>query len=238
MVALDIETVPDETREDYIALKKSTLKAPSTWKDPVKIKANIDEKFAKLTDKAALDPRTGRIMMIGLLSDKQTNENFKPVNGNLFTVQLTALAPELEPVIISEALRILSKCFDESTEMLATYNGKDFDIPFIAMRSLLLGVPRPAFFPSYSSLTSPYDTRTHLDVFKFLGDVSEESPLSRKGTLSEWSYLFNDSNTFASDGGRILENFKAGNMEWILQKNLDDLYKTYYLAQRIKSWLN
>jgi len=226
MLILDIETVPDESKMDYLLLKKSTLNAPSNWKDQEKIKANIDEQFAKLVDKASLSPRTGRTMMVGFLSDKKLND-FTKGAGELFKMQITSITPETEKELLKTTFRILSEFFDNSNELLVTYNGKKFDLPFLYIRAMLNNIDGPISMPGYKILTSPYNDNTHLDLFNSFNE----------GTLSEWSYMFNDSNTFSSDGNQILQQFREANYDWILQKNLDDLYKTYYLAERVKLWL-
>lgn len=62
---IDIETIGD-IPPDLLKKMVRKLKAPGGWKDPEKIAANLKKQEEKLIEKAALNPRTGRIVAVGL----------------------------------------------------------------------------------------------------------------------------------------------------------------------------
>lgn len=127
--ALDIETAPRPIEEIYKL--KPDFKAPSNFKDPFKIAENLKEQEENWLKKAALDPITGRIVVLGV----------KPFGG--------------EPVIFEgEERDILFAWWDyfgqgrEFAEFFG-HGLKGFDIPFIIKRSWMHGikVPMDVLFP-------------------------------------------------------------------------------------------
>ena len=65
-IVLDIETAP--LPESELAPLMPEFSAPSTWKDPEKIKAAIETKRAEWLESCALDALTCRVLAIGLVN--------------------------------------------------------------------------------------------------------------------------------------------------------------------------
>lgn len=94
--------------------------APSNWKDPEKIKANIEEQKNKWIEEAALSALTGRVLAIGMLIGEQF---------------ICISEPATEAQMLHE--------FWDTTNSgcpLIGFNCVSFDLPFLFRRSWKLAV--------------------------------------------------------------------------------------------------
>ena len=122
-IFFDIETeaLPDEELKHDLPF----FEAPSTWKDPQKIAAHVEKKRLDYVEKAALSPLTGRVLAIGIASDKDGQGVFE---GE-------------EDYLLGE----FWKYFRHNNEaQWVGHNTHSFDWPFLIKRSWRLGIGVPS----------------------------------------------------------------------------------------------
>ena len=122
-IVLDIETAPLPGSE--LAPLMPEFSAPSTWKDPEKIKAAIETKRAEWLESCALDALTCRVLAIGLL-----------VEGQFVLIS----EPATEAIMLHEFWDI---CAPSEGNHLVGFNCCQFDLPVLIRRSWKLGVAVP-----------------------------------------------------------------------------------------------
>jgi len=225
MLTIDIETYQDDLPENYLKWKVGQIKAPSNWKDADKIEKYISEAKLEAMDKLALSPLTGKIILIGLMTDDSklnfTNK-FNLSNGK--EVYYKGLAGD-EPDILKEFWDIFGKYTLNNVDTV-TYNGKLFDLPFIMNRSLMKKITLPRRF-SMSDYLSKYRHTPHLDVYQWFGS----------GSLVEWAYRFGITDSLERDGNKIGIWYQPGLMQKVIDKNIIDVAQTSELYQYIKNML-
>lgn len=170
VAALDIETVRDDDAVELILADPPEFSAPGNYKDEEKIAANLieqEEKWIAATKKkAALSARTGRVASWALYPvdgskppRKAADSIDDPTDGALLAGLTTALA---------------------STRRLVTFNGLDFDAPFLRTRYLRnrLVIPNHVLGQGSRYRTDPF-----CDVRMVLADWDRHAV----GSLRSWS---------------------------------------------------
>ena len=218
ILVLDIETA-EWTKSDSFRDYMFNTMGDKRLKDPIKILENQE----KVADKFALDPRTGKIIMIGYLANWQSIGDFKDLGDNIY--EFLDFSKD-EKLILERFWMILADAYLKSATIV-TKNGKVFDIPFIYKRALIRNILPNACVHPYQSLIYPYSIKPHFDLSLFLD----------KGRLSEWAYLLNEADTFFPDGANIPGWFKKDQHELIIQKNRLDLGQTFRIYNKIKRYL-
>lgn len=115
MIAIDIETYCDETMIELLP----PVEPDSRLKDEEKIKADIEKKKQKQIESMALNPLFGKIACIGYYSSK---------------VQEVDFGEEKELIE-----RFIGKT-DLLEDIVITWNGNKFDIPFLFKRGIKYGL--------------------------------------------------------------------------------------------------
>ena len=148
MIAFDIETMKDESKIDL--LPEPT--ADSRLKDPAKIEADKEKKREEQISKMALSPWFGTIASIAITSECRIVGR----DGD-------------EKEIVQQALDTLT------TTPFCTYNGYNFDVPFLYIRAMILGcsVKRPL-----SVVSRKFSHDQHIDVMQELTGWGREKYLS------------------------------------------------------------
>ena len=132
-LVLDIETgaLPALT----LAKLMPEFSAPKNIKDPAKISEAVEAKRTAFFDDAALDALTGRIVAVGVLAVDGANETPAIVHGD-----------GDEAALLRETWDTLAAWHESPPSgVMVTYNGHLFDLPFLCRRSMLCGVPVPAW---------------------------------------------------------------------------------------------
>ncbi|MHB8362861.1 MAG: ribonuclease H-like domain-containing protein [Patescibacteria group bacterium] len=231
MIILDIETYKTDN-QSYLNYKSVNISAPSNYKDQSKIDAYIENEKKKVNEKAALSPLTGKIILIGILTDATENHGTS-IATEVGIVDYSVAQDTNEKFLLQQFWEMLSDLWDNGHQPLVTYNGKQFDLPYIISRSTIMGLTKPNLLPSMKQLLSKYDSRDHIDLFQTLnpnyGDYS---------SLNEWSYLTGDSNVLEHNNASEIANwYETGQMDKIIEKNKMDLFKTYFLYNKVRSWI-
>lgn len=155
-IVIDIETIPC-LPEGWAEAMQEKLQPPSNYKDEDKIAAWREKKIAGMVDKAALSPRTGAIVCIGI-------GEHKPGYDWQFSCATTQHMSECE------MLERVDHALEKSVYgHLVTFNGKAFDVPFLIGRSMKYNLILGAKWPLNSK---------HIDLFRELG---------REGGLGAWA---------------------------------------------------
>lgn len=221
MIAIDIETGVDDLEENqrnWFAGKNRNKRLV----DPKK----IDEDIEKSIEKFPLNPLTGKIILIGLVSDTQFNSFSFQADG-FYYKQIGILKGEQEKDSLIDFWNIISNAI-AGGHRVVTFNGKKFDFPFIFARSLYYGLTKPNIMRGYDALISKYNNVAHVDLFNILGDENKQS---------EWANKFIPNEPLSSDGHLIPKWYENGDYEAILNKNFYDLRCVFYLYKKIESWI-
>lgn len=145
-IVLDIETIPNSTMIDQlpeVEVKTGNLK------DPAKIKEKIAEAKADQIEKMALSPLYGRVCAFVAMEDEQT-------------VWKECITEDSD----AEETRILVTLFRAiSGKRVVTYNGNNFDLPFIYRRAVILGIDVREFgLPTLADMGKRFSNSLHVDL--------------------------------------------------------------------------
>lgn len=233
----DIETAPDLEDKTYVSFKSAGMG------DKRKKGENLEQDIKdKINDEFALSPLTGKITAIGFMSD------FKPDNltmseiphldsvGKVYYKMLT-LEETPEDVMLVSAWRIIDE-YIANGHRLITYNGQEFDIPFMIRRSMLLGVSKPEHLPSIRDLNNKYSSRYHLDLFQEFHTYNE---LKRFKFIAqqEWAYRMGLVDEIkGSHGAECIAMYQTGDWVGIKQHLLADITKTMLLFKHTLGWVD
>lgn len=125
MIVFDIETGPAPMDEIEASMPEFT--PPANYRDEAKIAAWRADKRQEYIERAALDPRTGRVLAFGCSKGE-------------------IAATGDERYVIESAWRELSY-HDTLNQRIVGFCIKSFDLPFLARRSWALGIdPPPTLF--------------------------------------------------------------------------------------------
>jgi len=161
---LDIETVP--ALKDYTEL---TEPMKSLWNRKAKqIRSNPEELPEVTYQRAGIYAEFGRIICISFGQFSKKNSVLK--------FRLKSIYGHNEAEIITEFNELLKKHYPPETHYLCAHNGKEFDFPYIARRSLINGIQIPKTLDVAG--IKPWDIKhlDTLDLWKF-GDYKHYTSL-------------------------------------------------------------
>src|SRR5690606_31495921 len=103
-------------------------------------------------------------------------------------------------------------------EVVVTYNGRNFDVPFLIGRSLIHGVPARV-----DLLGSPYQVRPHLDLYRMISPGRSVGPASLDAVC--WA-LGIESPKDGMHGGDVAPAYARGEIGAIATYNRGDVRAT------------
>ncbi|MGD8307291.1 MAG: ribonuclease H-like domain-containing protein [Ignavibacteria bacterium] len=129
-----------------------------------------------------------------------------------------------------EMLKSFWKIIDV-TDTVVTFNGRNFDIPFLMIRSAMLKVK-----PAKNLMGNRYDINTHIDLldqFTFYG-------ITRKFNLDFYCKAFGieSPKTKEISGMEVKNLYEAGKLKEIASYCAKDIYATYQLYEIWNNYLN
>lgn len=200
---------------------KDDAKAPSNYKDPLKIAEAIEKDWMRIThayneslEQMSLSPLTSEICCIGW---KWDNEK---------TVTLVATDPGDEKKILNE---FVAQCFGEKKPFeLVSFNGKSFDLPLIAHACLRHGLT----YPFRPEATKRYATNYHYDMYEQLtfGQM-------KGGRLKEFA-LLHGTTPILHDGSMIGDFMKNKQYDSVHEHCSSNIEATYQLFKKTREfWL-
>lgn len=219
----DIETAG----EDFDALDKKQQEDIKRW-------AKEDEaELAKLKESTSFWPLTGQVVVIGMLNP-DTNKG---------AVYLQAPNQEIksfeENGILFESgaeKEILEKFWldIQNYQQFISFNGRDFDIPFLMIRSAINGVK-----PSRNFFGGAYSGRYDKDFIDLADRLKFHGVLRHGFSLDWWCRAFKiKSPKEEMTGYQVKDFFKQGKYLEIARYCLGDLYATKELYEKWDKYLN
>jgi DNA polymerase elongation subunit (family B) len=210
---LDIETAPITTErlESYISTFEPELLIqeepewvevegePKKKKKPKKPKPKVGAKSTK----GGLHWLTGQICCVGV----------KPVGK-----EPVMFADEDEELVLVGLHEYLTGMYPYIT---VTFNGSEFDLPFIRMRGLLHGLDFSGLLPLEKF------SKTHIDIYQVLGG---KWVLPAK--LAEYCWYFGIED-IDDTGAHVAELFRAGDIEAIVRHCRGDVIGTEKLYRKV-----
>jgi DNA polymerase elongation subunit (family B) len=206
-LVFNIETIADPNLPDVLMPSEDDVKVGNT-KDPEKVRAMKMEKLKKLNGKLSLSPLTGIPICMGYLVF--ATDGF--------------MVPEIvwgEEAIIS---RYQTLWRDKELGYIVTFNGKAFDLPYLAITFARWGVPFPTPPNVYARR---YENAYHCDLFQDLGE---------EGSLKDWSARFGIDPP-PGDGSLVQDLWNMGDKDSIAQHCIGNVRATYALYRKLQeSW--
>lgn len=241
-IPFDIETIPipftqfDESQQEYLIRG-----------------ANSQEEIEKKKYEMALSPMTGQIITIGLKVIEETKDE----NNNIIYKRISSGALIMDPSMKEEDEPIqkihngeifyytteqnLLKLFWDilakyNNSILISFNGRNFDAPYIQLRSALLKV-----LPSRNLMAgTKYSYPNHIDLIDELTfhNASQNGP-TRRYNFDFYSRNFGLESPKGKgvDGGNVHEYFAMQDYDTIAEYCLRDVEATWQLYLRIKDYL-
>ncbi|MCA9638527.1 MAG: ribonuclease H-like domain-containing protein, partial [Myxococcales bacterium] len=114
-----------------------------------------------------------------------------------------------------------------AADVVVTYNGRGFDIPFLIGRSLVHGISARV-----DLMGSPYSLRPHLDLYRVL--TGGGRALGPTGLDVVCWALGIESPKGAMDGSKVSEAYARGEVRAIAEYNRGDIRATTEVYQRIR----
>ncbi|RMH06386.1 MAG: hypothetical protein D6699_02385 [Aquificota bacterium] len=151
-------------------------------------------------------------------SSTRINAEFKP-EADPFPYEKLA---QLEKSLLEKFWKFL-----DGADAIVSFNGKNFDLYFMKVRSMLHGIEiPPRFLNSHSNF--------HIDLMEFLSDKRQEK--SYKFDFVCKKFGINTPKRFM-DGSMVMERFKRGDFKSIALYNLYDAIALAKLYLRLKDYL-
>jgi hypothetical protein len=135
----------------------------------------------------------------------------------------------IRPMTEPELLRSFWHLAD-AAELVVSFNGRGFDVPYLVIRSLIHQIPARV-----DLLSSPYSLRPHLDLFRLIGHG--------RGGLGSTSLdvvcwaLGIESPKGAMDGSRVAPAYARGEIESIATYNAADVRATTAVFRHLREQL-
>ena len=213
--SIDIETVPNDAvlrnGQDYLPSIDKRLK------DPKKIEAAEEELEERTVKFRSCDPAFGRIACIGVI---KCHEDL--VTGEIGITDRNAIIHKDEKVILESFWNLI-----RGTQFRTlTYNGLNFDLPYIFLRSMINGVKTPE-----RAELRKYSYFPHFDLMEALRNWDRQT----FRTMDFWLEVFGLP-TKSGSGSEVFGWWKEGNFGQIAQYCLDDCEANINLYRRIRDY--
>jgi predicted PolB exonuclease-like 3'-5' exonuclease len=212
-LSFDLETIPQEPDTLTESQKKQyEKKAASMLQSP-----NVTENMIRSTD-----PFIGRILCIGMY---YKNDEVDPVQE-----EKIAFWEGTEKDILLRFWGVIEK-LQPGTKII-TFNGFNFDIPWIRIRSLVHGIKLPKCPVDFFNV-NPFKNTPHVDMMiaikndKYLKNISVGLGLACDsfGVPTPKDGI---------DGSQVYDAYKQGRIEEIASYVKKDVYSTGLLYERLK----
>ena len=126
-------------------------------------------------------------------------------------------------------LEDFSRFVGKARPVLVTYNGRSFDLPVIALRSLCHAVPL-AWYYRERGLRYRFSEEGHLDLCDWLADHGATRP----GKLDAVARLIGLPGKVGIDGSQVEGLYRAGQLETVQKYCLADVAQTAFLFMRFR----
>ncbi len=149
-------------------------------------------------------------------------------------VELGLLPTSVEPQDTANSaepgiLKSFSALVESQKPALVTYNGRSFDLPVLALRSLHCGVPMPWYYKE-RGIRYRYSEEGHIDLCDWLADHGA----SRASSLDALARLIGLPGKIGIDGSQVQGLYQEGRIEEIRNYCLVDVAQTALLFLRFR----
>lgn len=204
---------------DYLVLDIETIPDTERWQPPVA--AETDQGPAR----TAFPPLWAhRIVVIGCL---RLGTGYTPSSIGVLGPAAGAggTADDRERALLQE----LGAMIGTGRPTVVTYNGRSFDLPVLALRSLCLGVPMRWYYRDHSTRYR-YSDQGHLDLCDWLADHGA----TRSSSLDAIAHLIGLPGKVGVDGSQVEGLYAAGQLADIQRYCLADVAQTALLFLRFR----
>lgn len=229
----DIETVG----ADFDSFDETTQESLTRW---IKRESENDEEYRvalkNLKEELGFSPLTAEIVVIGTL-DFEKNQGgiyFQAPGENIgdFTEEGIKFKQMTEKEMLEHFWKEIAPKYQE----FVSFNGRQFDGPFMMIRSAYHGI-RPTKNLSESRYFYQQRTCVHTDL---ADQLSFQGNLRKRGSLHMWSRLFGIKSPKEDgvSGDDVAEMFKNKKYAEIAKYNAGDLRATKELYEKWEKYLN
>ena len=225
-LVFDIETVGTDFNSLAESQKEFLLRYTESEKDPVKKEELIDEAKRYIS----LYPYTAKIVAIGLLN-METEKSLVLYEGEKcdeWSVEEKTI--KYKPYSEEEMLKYFWKYVSKAGKVIS-FNGRNFDLPFIMIRSAIMKIKPTINFMKYR-----YDSSRHVDLLEQLTFFG----LTKKFNLDFYCNAFGIESPKSKGitGMEVKELYKAGRIKDIAIYCGEDVRATYELFKIWDRYLN
>lgn len=215
-LVFDIETVPGiELGEAPDAVAKSVNRAAERGECDVDKVMSLSPYFGKVVSLAFCDADNPEPVMTMVV----------PPPGRERDAYPDWIRPMTEPELLRSFWHLAN-----AAELVVTFNGRGFDVPYLVLRSLIHRVPARV-----DLLSSPYSLRPHCDLFRLIGHG--------RGGLGSTSLdvvcwaLGIESPKGAMDGSMVAPAYERGEIVKIAEYNAHDVRATSAVYRRVRDMI-
>lgn len=229
---IDIETIG----EDFNALDETTKKELTKYIEAAPGTPEYDEEIETVKNGLVFSPLTGEIVAIGVLDAEkdQAVVYFQAPGQDLeeFSEGNTKYKPMNEKQMLESFWGGAARY-----DTFVTWNGRQFDIPYLIIRSAVHGVHVTQDLMQNRYLSSQRFGAKHVDVFD---QVRFYGALRRPGSLHMWCRAFGVESPKEGDvaAGDVGKAFHEGKYEEIAKYNGRDLVATKAIYERWKEFFS
>jgi len=225
-LVFDIETVGVEFDNLAESQKEFLLRYAEQENDLQRKEELIDEAKRYLS----LYPLTAKIVAVGLLNTEKEKSIVLYEGGTNDEWIAEEKVTKYKPLTEQEMLKYFWKYVDEA-EKVISFNGRNFDIPFLMMRSAINKIK-----PAKNLIRNRFDSTHHIDLleqFTFYG-------ITKKFNLDFYCHAFgiDSPKSKGITGMEVKELYKAGRIKDIAIYCGEDVKATYELYKIWNQYLN
>ncbi|MBI3820335.1 MAG: ribonuclease H-like domain-containing protein [Planctomycetes bacterium] len=199
-------------------------------------RARDEQEKAAVPERTALFPGLGKVIAIGMwnLNTEQGGLLLEgpPTNGHITYERIAGckLFRGSEADIIREFWRIINPHERGARKRLVSFNGRQYDMPVLAIRSAMLGIK-----PSRSIDTKPWERDSHVDLMDVL---TFNGGLRERYKLDYWCRRFDiESPKTKLDGSQVQRAYREKRIEDIGEYCVRDTRATGELFKKIRPTL-
>jgi hypothetical protein len=202
-----------------------------------------EEEEKETKERLSFYPLTGEIVAIGILNP-DTNKGaiyIREIDSNSNSIKINKLQEENLDISIETGneKEILEKFWTtvKSYNYFITFNGRIFDVPFLMIRSAILGLKPTKNLLSNRYLNLQKYNAIHVDL---LDQLTFYGSFRKKFNLHFWSKAFGlqSPKEAGITGDDVARLYKEGKLEEIAKYNLGDLRATKELYLKWDQYLN
>jgi predicted PolB exonuclease-like 3'-5' exonuclease len=202
-------------RPDYLILDIETVPDAERWQRP--------EASGDVAPPAPFPPTWAhRVIVIGCLV---LDASYRLTRLDVIRGAAAGSADDRERAL----LEALSRFVGTTRPILVTYNGRNFDLPVIALRSLCHAVPIGWYYRD-KDVRHRYSGERHLDLCDWLADHGA----TRSAKLDQIARLIGLPGKTGIDGSQVEAVYAAGQLDAIERYCLADLAQTALLFLRFR----